>query len=376
MNTNINLPEGIPPLNTYYMYITSGCNLACRHCWITPTFEASGGTGQCLDFMLFEMAVNQALPLGLATIKFTGGEPLLHPDFARMADFATEQGLTTWMETNGTLITSELAIHLKEKTSLHSVSVSLDGATAATHEHMRNVQGSFDRAKNGVISLIAAGYHPQIVMSLYPGNVNEIEELVRWAESSGCNSVKFNLVQPSGRGVQMKDRGEWLDIGNLIQIGRWIEKELQPRVHIPLLYSWPLAFQGIDRLTKSVETCNIQHILGVLSTGHLAMCGIGTQEQDLVYGKLGEDNVSDVWSYHPALLRTRQAASFLEGICSNCIHKRICLGNCMAQNYYTSKRMRAPFWFCQIAEDGGLFPPTRKIATLTQIDKVTYNFVS
>ncbi len=30
------LPEGIPPLLTFYLYLSDSCNLACRHCWITP----------------------------------------------------------------------------------------------------------------------------------------------------------------------------------------------------------------------------------------------------------------------------------------------------------------------------------------------------
>ncbi len=26
------LPEGVPPLTTFYLYLTDGCNLHCRHC--------------------------------------------------------------------------------------------------------------------------------------------------------------------------------------------------------------------------------------------------------------------------------------------------------------------------------------------------------
>jgi hypothetical protein len=32
------LPEGVPPLTTFYLYLTASCNLRCRHCWITPAF--------------------------------------------------------------------------------------------------------------------------------------------------------------------------------------------------------------------------------------------------------------------------------------------------------------------------------------------------
>lgn len=357
------LPEGVPPLTTYYMYLTGGCNLACRHCWIAPSYQIDGSTGGHLDYGLYKLAIEEALPLGLKTIKFTGGEPLLHPDFVRMADYATEKGLATWMETNGTLVTPDLAHHLKEKTSLWFISVSLDGATAASHDHMRNVPGSFERARQGVLNLIAAGYRPQIIMSLYPDNVAEIETLVHWAEEVGCGSVKFNLLQSSGRGEQMKQRGEWLEIEDLIRVGQWVEKDLQKRVSIPLFYSWPMAFHGISRLLDNqTGLCNIEHILGVLATGHLAMCGIGIQEKELVYGQLGKDDVEEVWINNPALLQMRSiiVSSLIEGVCKNCIHQKLCKGNCLAQNYFSSKQLTAPFWFCQMADENNLFPLTRK----------------
>jgi SynChlorMet cassette radical SAM/SPASM protein ScmF len=358
----LQLPEGVPTLDTYYMYISGGCNLACRHCWITPSFEANGGTGECLDYGLYELAIQQALPLGLHGIKYTGGEPLLHPEFVRMVDFATELRLRTWMETNGTLMTPELARHLKEKTTLNFISVSLDGASAQSHDHMRNVPGSFERACRGIQNLVEAGYAPQIIMSLYPGNVDEIEALVMWAEKSGCGSVKFNLIQPSGRGVGMKARGEWLELEELITLGRWIEKDLRQKVSIPLLYSWPLAFQGIHRLyTQSSGVCDIEHVMGLLSSGHLSMCGIGILEKDLVYGQVGQDDLREVWCNHPGLKEVRDTvAAPLEGICANCLHQGPCKGNCLAQNYFASKRLTASYWFCQMAEEENLFPVARK----------------
>jgi len=355
------LPDGVPTLTTYYMYLTGGCNLACRHCWIAPTYQANGDTGSHLDFGLYEIAIEEALPLGLKSIKFTGGEPLLHPDFVGMVDYATEKGLATWMETNGTLVTPALARHLKGNTSLGFISVSLDGGTATSHDYMRNVTGSFELAQQGILHLIEAGYQPQIIMSLYPGNISEIETLVRWAEKVGCGSVKFNLLQPSGRGEYMKARGEWLDVAQLIDLGQYVEHKLQQTSSISLLYSWPMAFHGVGRLLRSQgEICDIEHILGVLSTGHLAMCGIGAQEKDLVYGQLGITPLRDVWANNLVLPKTRgDFYTRLEGICSHCIHQKRCKGNCLAQNYFGSKSLSAPFWFCEMADQDGLFPSER-----------------
>ena len=68
-----------PPLSRIYFYLTEGCNLACRHCWLAPGFDPDGSRHAVLPVELFETAIREARPLGLARVKLTGGEPLLHP---------------------------------------------------------------------------------------------------------------------------------------------------------------------------------------------------------------------------------------------------------------------------------------------------------
>jgi SynChlorMet cassette radical SAM/SPASM protein ScmF len=358
------LPKGVPPLRQYYVYLTAGCNLACRHCWLSPKYQPDGGTGGHLDFYLFKLAIDQGLPLGLSNVKLTGGEPLLHPDFIKMVDLIHEKNLGMVIETNGTLMTPELASYLKNYSTLSHISVSLDGATSAIHDPFRGVKGSFEKACNGIVSLVEKGYRPQVIMSLHSGNVGEIEALVRLAEKMGAGSVKFNLIQPSGRGEAMTDRNQVLDIGKLIKVGNWVEKDLQKRVKIPLFYSWPIAFYGLQRLLhQSInDTCGMFGILGILSSGHLAMCGIGVEVPELTYGKLGVDSLVDVWCQNPTLVSIRQdLPDKLEGVCRECIFRNQCLGSCVAENYHQSHRLTAPHWFCQQSLSAGFFSSARLV---------------
>ncbi len=81
-NTNQNIQENHPqmdfPLEQIYFYLTEGCNLACRHCWLSPKLQKDNITHPSLSMELFESIVEQAKPLGLESVKLTGGEPLLH----------------------------------------------------------------------------------------------------------------------------------------------------------------------------------------------------------------------------------------------------------------------------------------------------------
>ncbi len=361
-NRKIELPEGVPPLNMYYIYLTSGCNLACRHCWLTPAYQANGGTGGHLDYRLFKLAVEEGLPLGLSGVKLTGGEPLLHPDFTRIVDLVYENELNMTMETNGVLMNDSLARFLKEKSPLPFISVSLDGASASTHDPFRGVEGSFDKAVQGIHSLVAVGIRPQVIMSLHEGNVDDIEPLVVMAEKLGAGSVKFNLIQPSGRGEMMKERNQTLGIKQLIELGKWVETDLQKQTKLVLHYSWPMAFYGIRRLLRkgSWGTCGIHNILGILPMGQLAMCGIGIEIPELSYGRLDEDRIKDIWCTNPMLISLRQdVPKNLEGVCAGCLLKKQCLGSCIAENFHQSRRLTSAYWFCHQANEIMLFPTTR-----------------
>ena len=270
--------QAVPPLKTIYFYLTEGCNLRCRHCWLGPKYEAGEPRGQCLDVELFRSIVSQAKPLGLATVKLTGGEPLLNPAIEQILDIARQENLRLTMETNGVLCTPALAGRIASCRQPF-VSISLDGADAATHEWVRGVEGCFEAALQGIGNLVAAGLRPQIIMTLMRRNADQIEDLLNLASSLGASSVKLNMVQPTARGVEMHRAGETLSVAELIRIGEWIERDLSRRAPLPVIDPRPAAFRPLGRIfgqdSTGCGTCGILNILGVLADGSYALCGIG-----------------------------------------------------------------------------------------------------
>ena len=357
------LPEGVPPLSSFYLYLSSGCNLHCRHCWIVPTFvDGKPSPGDTIDLELLQRAVQEAKPLGLNHAKLTGGEPLLHPQFVEIVDMLTAEGLSMDMETNGTLMSAELARHLKEQTSLEFVSVSLDGPTPEVHDPFRGVKGSFEAAVQGIRHLVAAGYHPQVIMSLHRGNSQLVEDVVQLAVELGAGSVKFNPVTGSGRGVGMHERDETLDVEEILELAHFIRGELQQRTPVRLFLSTPLAFYTVSELARrgAEGACYVRHILGILGSGEMALCGIGRTIPELCFGNLRDVSVTDVWFNHPLLLRLRRELDEpYPGVCGQCIHASRCLTYCVAQNYQDNGRLVSPAWLCREAYEKGLFPQSR-----------------
>ena len=312
---------------------------------------------------LFRSIIEQARPLGLSAVKLTGGEPLLHPQFSEILEEVRANELRLTVETNGLLCTEGLALEMAAcKNSF--VAVSLDGVDAETHEWMRGVSGCFEQALEGIGNLVKAGLKPQIIMTMTQRNKEQIEDMVRLAEHLRAGSVKFNVVQPTARGREMHNTGQTLTIEELVELGQRTENTLSASTNLRLLFDYPPAFRPLGKMFGNngdgCEVCGILGILGVLADGAYALCGIGQTVPELVFGHAAKDSLEDVWRDNPVLQELRDGLpQRLEGICGECLMKGQCLGSCIAQNYYLSKNLWAPFWFCEQANYRGLFPETR-----------------
>jgi SynChlorMet cassette radical SAM/SPASM protein ScmF len=358
----------VPPLRAFYLYLSNSCNLRCRHCWITPSFTTDGkpSPGDVVDVEALREAVREGRTLGLSSAKLTGGEPMLHPRFMEIVDMLTAEGLSLNMETNGTLLTADAARHLKEKTKLAFISISLDGKDAETHDAFRRVPGAFDAALQGLGYLVKAGYdNCQVIMSVHHGNRSQIEDVVKLAAKHGASSVKLNPVTMTGRGAAMHERGEGLGFDDCMALNRWVSSDLRPKSPVAVILETPpglVTFRDLWRTRGRTGDCGVLGILGILGTGEVALCGIGQTHKEFVYGRLGETRLRDIWFSNPTILALRRDLKDVDsypGVCAECIFARSCRTSCVADNYVHNGRLVSPNWLCAEAARRGLFPSAR-----------------
>ncbi|MBN1996275.1 SynChlorMet cassette radical SAM/SPASM protein ScmF [candidate division KSB1 bacterium] len=357
------LKKEIPTLNQIYFYLTEGCNLACRHCWLAPKLQKKKHQYPVLDFDLFRSIVEQGKKLGMTGVKLTGGEPLMHPDIEQLLKYLIDQDVSVTIETNGVLCTPEVAMLVAKNKNVF-VSVSLDGTDSRIHESIRGVKGCFEEAIQGIRNLVNAGIAPQIIMTLMRRNKHQIEAMVRLGERLGAHSVKFNMVQPTERGKKMHELDETPSVKELIEIGKWVEETLAGDTQLKLYYDSPAAFRPLSRLYGQEGTgcnvCGILGILGVLADGSYSLCGIGSAVSELVFGHASRDRLDKVWKETKILEEIREGMpKKLTGVCASCLMVGSCFASCLAQNYYRTRNIWAPFWFCDLAFQEGIFPQTR-----------------
>jgi radical SAM protein with 4Fe4S-binding SPASM domain len=179
--------------------VTKGCNLRCIHCRATATELSSPldlPTAKALN--LIEQVSQYAKPI----LVLSGGEPLFRADIFELARFATDRGLRVALATNGTLVTEEVARKIVDA-GVRRVSISLDGANAATHDTFRGIPGAFDAALKGFRNLQALGMSLQINMTIARHNARQLPEVLELAKSIGADALHTFLLVPVGCGVDI-----------------------------------------------------------------------------------------------------------------------------------------------------------------------------
>ncbi|MBW3614933.1 MAG: radical SAM protein [Actinobacteria bacterium] len=123
------------------------------------------------------------------------GEPLLAPDLVAMVRYASERGAKVGFNTNATLLTRGRAGALIDA-GLDWLHISVDGATAATYEAIRD-GAHLDRVARNVVDLIAekeqrgaSRPHVQVVFVAQRSNVGELPALVRLVAGWGVDDVR------------------------------------------------------------------------------------------------------------------------------------------------------------------------------------------
>jgi Fe-coproporphyrin III synthase len=175
------LPRGLPLLT---LYLTERCNSRC----VTCDYWRHGR----LDMNLASVA--RLLPrleqLGTRLVVLSGGEPLLHPEWAPIARLLKSSGLAVWLLTSGL----SLAKHARRAAELfETITVSLDGTDRETYAAIRGLD-AFENVCDGVRAAVSNGVPPSLRVTLQRANYRQLPAFVGLARRLGARQVSFLAV--------------------------------------------------------------------------------------------------------------------------------------------------------------------------------------
>ena len=177
--------------------VTQACDLVCVHCRASAQpdrhpMELSTAEGEDL--------IDQIAAMRVPVFVLTGGDPIKRPDLFELIGHARSRGVRVSLTPSATpLLTKEVVANLKEA-GLARLAVSMDGASAETHDVFRGMSGSFARTLDVVRWANEIGLPVQINTTFSRRNIGEIDAIVSLMESLSISLWSVFFLVPTGRG--------------------------------------------------------------------------------------------------------------------------------------------------------------------------------
>jgi len=317
--------------------ITRSCNLACVHCRASSQrgpYEGELSESRSMRLM------DEIASIGKPVVILTGGEPLLRQDVFRLAAYGDRLGLRMVLATNGTLVTEEAARKMVDS-GIKRVSISIDGADAASHDAFRGQSGAFAGAMHGIDALKKAGMEFQINTTITRANLGQIKDLLDLAVHLEAAAHHIFLLVPTGRGKELAD---W-EIGpvDYEETLAWffeasLQCPIQTKVTCAPHYHRIYHQRRKDHPVPESAEAGSLHTMTRGCLGGSAFCFISHSGQvqpcgylEIDCGQVTERPFGDIWKESAVFSDLRHLDRY-KGKCGRCEFINVC-GGCRARAY-------------------------------------------
>ncbi|MEI6810221.1 MAG: radical SAM protein [bacterium] len=327
-------------LRLVFWELTARCNLTCKHCRAEAQDHAVKGELSTAEVLQVARDIRDC---GDPIMILTGGEPLVRADIFDIAKYCTGIFTRVAMATNGTLVDDIVAKKIADS-GIQRVSISLDGATAATHDAFRGLPGSFDATLRGFDALRKAGVSVQVNVTVSRYNMAELGNILMLAQDRGADAFHAFVLVPVGCGARL-DEAVRLSPSEMEKVLRWLfdkSLELRGRVHIkatcaPQYYrimrevsrerglKLESSGHGMQATTRGClagsAVCFISRTGDVQPCGYLPIC----------VGNVRKTKFGVIWKESDVFKSLRDPGE-LKGKCHGCGYRKVCAG-CRARSF-------------------------------------------
>jgi radical SAM protein len=330
---------------------TRACGLACRHCRASAIAcplpgELTPEEGR--SFVESLARFDAPRPVLVAT----GGDVLERRDLDALLDRAAALKVPLALAPSVTPLLTDERVGELRRAGVKVMSISLDGATAATHEGIRGVEGHFAATLDAIARLRRHGITVQVNTVVMRRNVDELAAVARIVKESGAGIWEVFFLVHVGRGVEMGELtpAENEDVCHFLVdasrhgfVVRTVEapffrrvvasrrdegagpQEPEPRGALyERLATMLLAELGEPTSDVRAQTKGTRDGKGIVFVAHdgaIHPSGF----LPLPLGNVRADDIVDVYRGHPLLKRIR-AAEF-GGRCGRCEYRHLCGGS-------------------------------------------------
>ncbi len=298
---------------------TRACQLACRHCRASAQRRPLPGE---LDTAAAAGMIGQVQALGPAIFVITGGDPLERADLWTQVAHATSLGLHTFLAPSATPLLTPEAVEAASRAGCAGFQLSLDGATAQTHDRFRGVGGTFDRTVAAAGWIRAHALPLSIATTVTRDNAEELPAIAARVADLGAGMWSVFFLVPTGRGRRQPE----VDAARAEEILGWL---LEASGHLPFRVKTTEAPQ-IRRLAAGRQPTQATAGIGdgrgfafVAYNGDVWPSGF----LPLTAGNVRDQSLAEIYRTSP-LFRALRSPDALSGTrCGRCPHRALCGGS-------------------------------------------------
>lgn len=322
--------------------VTRTCELNCRHCRAAARY---GKYDNELSLDEIARTLENVASFSQPIIILTGGDPLMREDILDIARIGTDLGLRMVMSPCGKHLTKDKARQMLDA-GIKRISISVDGATAQSHDDFRRVPGAFEDAMAGIKAAKKAGLEFQINTTVTQHNVHELEDILDLSIKVGAVAFNPFLLVPTGRGKELAEME--IDPQEYERVLHWIYDrkqnsaiELRPTCapHYYRIFRQREKEQGrtvtpkthgFDAMSKGCM--GGQSFAFVSHVGRVQICGFLENE----CGDIRKANYDfeSIWNDSPVFKEMRDLNGY-HGRCGYCEYRAVC-GGCRARAHATT----------------------------------------
>jgi radical SAM protein with 4Fe4S-binding SPASM domain len=346
MRTELPDPES-PPLTAAYFTVTRYCDLGCPYC-----YQGLNDRGRYDEMSLDQArlvlqrikAVNPA-----CTLIVSGGEPFSHTRIHEILDLIDEHGFSFKILSNGSFIDERAARHLKTLKGFQYIQISLDGATAETHELTRG-KGHFPKAMAGLRSVIDQGLPFKLAPTLHDGNMHELPAIGELALANGGWMSPNQLKELPHSGLNYT--GLKMSNDRLLQALRQLNEHLVAKFGLAYVTEVGQRYFYQDPEVCSVAQPNSTFICGMAHSlmdvdwnGDVYPCHL-SKGPELKIGNIFEEDFERIFQ-RVAERGLRVKSPEIEK-CSGCKFVSNCAGGCRAGAWFTYGTLEHEDDICEV----------------------------
>jgi AdoMet-dependent heme synthase len=287
---------------------------------------------------------------------FSGGDPLERPDLNELVEHAVGRGLQVAVTpASSPRLTRDALRSLREAGAVR-VALSLDGATAASHDGFRGEPGSFARVWQAAGEAVDLGLTIQVNSTVTRATASEFPRIAAAVEEMGAVMWEVFFLVPVGRGRLLEplsaDETEeflgWLyrtqedasyriitvEAPHYRRVARQVERERRANV------TEGSADRARSRRVRVGSTGDGKGFMFISHTGDVFPSGF----LPVPAGNVRNDDLVTVYREHP-LFRSLRDPEKLLGKCGVCEYRALC-GGARARAWAVTGNELAPDPFC------------------------------